>query len=226
MKIDNFIDSCFPNKDSLTLPKTKEIAELKKTWGEVIDNFSKDYGPKTKEAKNSIKKATKKEQELENERIKIQRQKLDAENKLKLAEEEDKKTLEKILKKYAGDNLSKELDRLNDLPIESITLIEKDEKLVPTRIENPQWEIQENGDIVTSITTSANTLRYVGVDPGYNDPTAEPREQEPLEETCEKLEEHKPLPWLVIFTSPLKTLPPTDEELKHFKFFKRAQIKS
>lgn len=210
MKIDNFISSCFPSKNNLVLPKNNDLPKLKKTWGKVIDDFTKDFGPKTKEAKNIIEKAKKKEEEIENERLKVQRIKIDAENKLRLAEEEDQKNLQKILSKYQGENLEKELNRLGELPIESLTLVEKDEKFVESPVADT---LRVNA---TAITYSANTPS--------EGPYYSPRESEEVE--ISKSKKHKPLPWLVIFTQPLKTLPPTDEELKHFKLVKRRQIKS
>lgn len=221
MKIDNFISSCFPNKNNLVLPQNKDLPELKKTWGKVIDDFTKDFGPKTKEAKNIIDKAKKREEEIENERIKVQRIKIDAENKLKTAEEEDKKNLQKILNKYQGENLEKELDRLTELPIESLSLVEKDEKYVEDQTPSPH----NISATMSAITYSANG--FIGYDSGMDNRTAEPRESsEESAEESQPVKKHVPLPWLVIFTKPLKTLPPTDEELKNFKLLKRKQIKS
>lgn len=246
MKIDTFIKTVFPTEEAVVVPTKIETKKLEKTWKKVITNLEKDYGPKTKQAKQNIERLKHDEEELDNRKLNIQRQKLQAVGELKQSQEEDKKVLEKIIGKYQGDKLAKEISRLNELPIESLVLVgNKPKKQDVPDVANESVPAEEGVERITppedplsSLTVSGSTTTdYSRLIAGANNsyvqtlsgnwsaisPTA--TNAHTYREKISDKDAEK-LPCLVIFTKPLKTEKPTNDELTHFSGIKKLQIKS
>lgn len=262
MQINKFIKTVFPTEDKIEIPKTIETKKLEKTWKKVITGLEKDYRPKTKIAESKVEKLKKDEERIDNEKLNIQRQKIQADNDLKQSKEEDKKILEKIIGKYRGDKLAKEIGRLNELPIESLILVggkkskkkSNDELIighgqewvvvhpgVDEEVETPRAtisdgsngfdevsDIQEEPSHIHHHTAASLSNDYFTTTLGnhINGATAfRVAEDEMAESKKDSNNPNKDLPYLVIFTKPLKTEKPDDEELKRYNGLEKIRVK-
>lgn len=232
MKVDKFIETCFSDKE-VKIPKINETTKLAKTWEKIIVDLKQDYGPKTKEVKRTLIGLTHDEQRIDNEKLNVRRRKIEAENNLKQSQLEDEKVLKKILGKYQGKKLFEEISRLNELPIESLVLVNKVKKPkvssdglfrdhnFPPIASSPSSS--PTGRVISSTTaTGTTTLGTTHEWMTYNPTTMEEIEPVPSENSIKTSE----LPFLVIITKSLKTEIPSKEELQVFSLFKRLEIKS